>query len=80
MILTIEPGCYFINRLLDGALNNPDQAQFFNWERVDKFRGFGGVRIEDDVLITDKGVDNLTFVPRTVAEIEDFMANGANFK
>ncbi|KAL0829227.1 hypothetical protein ABMA28_004054 [Loxostege sticticalis] len=80
MLLTVEPGCYFIPGLLDGAKNNPSQAQFFNWDVVDKYRGFGGVRIEDDVLITEEGVENFTFVPRTVAEIEDFMANGANFK
>ncbi|KAM3961517.1 dipeptidase C [Aphomia sociella] len=80
MLLTIEPGCYFIPRLLDNAKNNPAQSHFFNWDIIERFRGFGGVRIEDDVVITDDGVVNLTLVPRTIAEIEDFMANGANFK
>ncbi|KAI8432302.1 hypothetical protein MSG28_004722 [Choristoneura fumiferana] len=66
-------------QLLPG-MNNPEQSRFFNWEAVERFHGSGGVRIEDDVLITDSGVENMTQVPRTVAEIEDFMANGANFK
>ncbi|KAJ2951462.1 hypothetical protein O0L34_g13614 [Tuta absoluta] len=80
MCLTIEPGCYFIPRLLSNARNNPEQSGFFEWQVVERFRGFGGVRIEDDVLITESGVENLTFVPRTVQEIEEHMANGANFK
>ena len=69
MVLTVEPGCYFIDRLLDNALKNPDQAQFIHEPRLNAFRGTGGVRLEDDVLVTADGVENLSTCPRTVAEV-----------
>ncbi|XP_044750162.1 xaa-Pro dipeptidase [Coccinella septempunctata] len=74
MVLTIEPGCYFIDHLLDQALKDSNLSKYFVAEAVSKFRNFGGVRIEDDVLITKDGAINLTKVPRTVEEIERWMA------
>lgn len=43
MVLTVEPGIYFINHLLDQALANPAQSCFINNEVLTRFRGFGGV-------------------------------------
>jgi len=74
MYLTVEPGCYFIDHVLDAALANPQQAAFIVPEVLQRFRGFGGVRLEDDVLITATGMENFTVCPRTVAEVEAVMA------
>lgn len=75
MVLTIEPGIYFIDHVLDQALANPSQSCFINKQVLQRFRGFGGVRIEDDIAVTANGMELLTCVPRTVEEIEAFMAD-----
>lgn len=59
MCFTIEPGLYFIEPLLS-ELQKSENAKYVNWQKVDAFRKFGGIRIEDDVVVTDTGRDNLT--------------------
>jgi Xaa-Pro dipeptidase len=59
MVFTIEPGLYFIESLL-AELQKSENAKYVNWQKVDVFRKFGGIRIEDDVVVTETGRDNLT--------------------
>ena len=58
-VMTIEPGIYFIDILLE-ELRESEHSSAVNWDRVDGFRKYGGVRIEDDVVMTDDGCENLT--------------------
>ncbi|XP_067636716.1 xaa-Pro dipeptidase [Eurosta solidaginis] len=74
MYVTVEPGCYFIEYLMDRALADPNLNKFIVKEVYERFRKFGGVRIEDDVLIKQDGCENFAIVPRTVDEIEKTMA------
>ncbi len=58
-VFTIEPGVYFINALLAPLRQGP-HAALIDWQRVDALVPFGGVRIEDDLVVRDQGVRNLT--------------------
>lgn len=58
-VLTIEPGIYFIDLLLDELRGGPHAAAI-DWRRVAHLRAFGGVRIEDDVVVTEDAPENLT--------------------
>jgi Xaa-Pro dipeptidase len=75
MTLTVEPGCYFIDHLLDEALKDDSPLRpFLNLSMVEKMRGFGGVRLEDVVVVTEDGCINYTLCPRTIEEVEAVMA------
>jgi len=77
MVLTVEPGLYFIDHTIDNALADERQAKFFVRERIAQLRAFGGVRLEDVVAVTATGIDNYTLTPRTTEEVESVMAGGA---
>ncbi|GAA0716194.1 Xaa-Pro dipeptidase [Dokdonella soli] len=59
MVVTIEPGLYFIDMLL-AELKAKPAAKDIDWTKVDAFRKYGGIRIEDDVVCTDGEPENLT--------------------
>ena len=74
MILSDEPGIYFIPYLLEKGFNDEKVKKYFVQDEIKKYYEFGGVRIEDDILITDDGCVNLTEgLPRTVEDIEKTM-------
>jgi Xaa-Pro dipeptidase len=58
-VVTIEPGLYFIDSLL-AELKATPHAAAVNWDRVERMRRFGGVRIEDNVRVTEGAPENLT--------------------
>jgi len=59
MVVTIEPGLYFIDMLL-AELRSKPEAKDVDWAKVDAFRPYGGIRIEDDVVCTADTPENLT--------------------
>ena len=71
-VLTVEPGIYFIPALMDQWEAEKKLAQFINYDILKDYRTFGGIRIEDDILITDGGCRVLGRpIPKTVEEIEE---------
>jgi Xaa-Pro aminopeptidase len=74
-VLTDEPGCYFIPALIDQWRKEGKFTQFINYDKVETYKDFGGIRIEDDILVTADGYRVLGKpIPKTVAEVEKIMA------
>ncbi len=75
MVITIEPGIYFIPELIDMWKAENRFSEFISYDKVEEYRDFGGIRNEDDVLITKTGYKIFGgFVPKTIADIERYKA------
>ncbi|KAA3658830.1 MAG: Xaa-Pro dipeptidase, partial [Calditrichaeota bacterium] len=74
-VITVEPGIYFIPALFEMWKGEKTMAEFINYDAVEKWLDFGGVRIEDDIVITEKGYKILgNHIPRSINEVESEMA------
>ena len=71
-VFTIEPGIYFIPELMDKWQAEGHFNDFVNWNEVQKFRNFGGIRNEEDYMMTENGAQRLgtKLKPKTVEEVE----------
>ncbi len=73
-VITDEPGSYFIPALIDKWHKEGTCKDFVNFDELEKWKDFGGIRIEDDILVTDNGCRVLgRHIPKTVQEIEETM-------
>ncbi len=79
-VLTDEPGIYFIPALIDDWKAGGHCKEFLNFDMLETYKDFGGIRIEDDILITKNGCRFLGSkrIPYHPAELEDFMKTNIN--
>ena len=75
-VVTVEPGLYFIPALIDTWKAERKYSSFIDFDAVEKYRDFGGVRIEDDILVTENGYRLLgTAIPKTIEEVESLCSH-----
>ena len=74
-VMTDEPGIYFIPALIDDWKASGHNKEFINFDKVEEYRDFGGIRLEDDLLITADGCRYLgeQMIPYHVEELEAFL-------
>lgn len=76
-VMTDEPGIYFIPDLIDDWRAKGLHKDFINYDLVEKYKDFGGIRLEDDILITENGCRFLgnDRIPYHIKDVEEFMKN-----
>lgn len=73
-VLTNEPGIYFIPALVDLWKKEGKFKDFINYDKVEDYLGFGGIRLEDDILVTDSGCRLIgKRIPIAIEEVEETM-------
>lgn len=74
-MLTNEPGIYFIPELIDLWQKIKKFEEFINYSKVNEYRNFGGIRLEDDILITETGnrILGSKRIPISIEEVEHTM-------
>lgn len=73
-VVTAEPGIYFIPGLIKKWKADNKFTEFINYDKLEDYLDFGGIRIEDDILITADGAQVLSYsIPKTVEDIETLM-------
>ncbi|MFK7979774.1 MAG: aminopeptidase P family protein [Saprospiraceae bacterium] len=76
-VITVEPGLYFIPELINRWKSEQKFTEFINYKALKTYRDFGGIRIEDNVLITKKKQRVLgKHIPKTIKEVEAIRAKG----
>jgi Xaa-Pro aminopeptidase len=76
-VFTIEPGIYFIPELIDMWMKQKIHEEFIDYNKVEEYRDFGGIRIEDDILVTEDGFRVLGSkpIPKSVEEVESIASS-----
>ncbi|KAL8728009.1 MAG: hypothetical protein Q9166_005680 [cf. Caloplaca sp. 2 TL-2023] len=73
-VVTVEPGVYFCRFIVEPYLRDEGKKRYIDEGVLERYWGVGGVRIEDDVVVTKDGYDNLTTAPKGIEEMEAIMA------
>ncbi len=76
VVMTVEPGIYFIPQLIDKWESEKKFTEFINYNKVNAYRDFGGIRIEDDMLVTKNGSRVLGRpIPKAVEDVEEIASD-----